>query len=109
MLIYISHPYGGQEANKQKIEQIIRRLVKEHTEHTYVSPVHAFGFLYNDVDYEYGLDMCLKLLYVCDKMLVFGDYQNSRGCKAEIEYCMIHNIDYEIRSDLARLPKAENS
>jgi hypothetical protein len=31
----------------------------------------------------------------------------SGGCKAEIEYCMIHNIDFEIRSDLAHLPCVE--
>ena len=78
-MIYISHPYGGKEENKLKIEAIVRKLVKENPGVTYISPVHAFGYLYNDVDYETGLEYCLNLLDVSDRMLVFGDWKYSRG------------------------------
>lgn len=95
-MIYISHPYGGQDENRQKVENIIRTLALSHPENTYVSPIHCFGFLYDLVDYEQGLEMCLNLLEKCDKMLVFGDWKNSRGCKAEVLFAEMHMIPYEI-------------
>lgn len=97
MIIYISHPYQNKKENKIKIENIIKELVKEHPEHTFISPVHTFGFMYEDVEYEVGLGMCLKLLNRCDYMLVFGDWENSRGCKAEIEYARVRRIPYQIK------------
>jgi len=96
MLVYISHPYGGQENNMRKVENIVRTLVLEHPENTYVSPIHCFGFMYHDVSYERGLDMCLNLLEKCDKMLVFGDWKSSRGCTAEVLFAEMHMIPYEI-------------
>jgi hypothetical protein len=98
-MIYISHPYSGKEENKLKIEAIVRELVAKNPGVTYISPVHAFGYLYNDVDYEAGLEMCLRLLDVCNKMLVFGDWKKSRGCTAEVLYCQQNFIPYEIAGD----------
>lgn len=95
-MIYISHPYGNQPENKQKVEEIIRELVLSHPEHTYISPIHCFGFMYHDFDYETGLEMCLNLLEKCDKMLVFGDWKSSRGCTAEVLFAENHMIPYEI-------------
>lgn len=96
MNIYISHIYQNKEENKIDIEKIIEKLVKEHPEHTYISPVHCFGFLYSKTSYEQGLAMCLDLLSKCNYMYVYGDYQNSRGCKTEIEFCKEHRIPYII-------------
>lgn len=96
MLTYISHPYGGKEENKQEVEEIVRQLAKEHPEHTFLSPIHAVGFMYNDFDYDTGLNMCLELLKRCDMMYVYGDWQNSVGCKAEIEFCEDNGIAYKI-------------
>ena len=88
MRIYISHPFGGKQENKEHIETIIKQLIYENPQHTYISPVHAFGFLYNEVDYQSGLNWCLDLLDMCDEMLVFGDYNESKGCVAEIKHCL---------------------
>jgi len=103
MLIYISHIYQNKEENKQEVERIIKSLIAndkkylpEHKKITYVSPVHCYGFLYEEVEYEEGLKMCIELLKHCDMMLVYGDYQNSVGCKAEIKYCDDNGIPYEI-------------
>ena len=97
MLIYISHAYAGKEENKTEVEDIIRTLVKEEPQHTYINPIACFGYLYNDVPYQQGLEMCLKLLSVCDKMYVTGEIEGSQGVKAEIRYCREHAIPYEIR------------
>lgn len=99
MNIYISHPYSAKEENKLKVEHIIENLVKEHSEHTYISPIHTFCFLYDKVNYETGINMCLELLKLCDMMYVYGDWQNSRGCKEEIKFCEENGIPYTKRND----------
>lgn len=99
MNIYISHPFGNKEENKLKVEHIIENLVNEHPEHTYISPIHTFCFLYDKVNYETGINMCLELLKLCDMMYVYGDWQNSRGCKEEIKFCEENGIPYTKRND----------
>ena len=94
--VYISHSYSGKEENKQDIERIARLLVKKFPNIVPVSPVHTYGYLYNDVDYDRGLDFCIELLKTCDCMWVFGDYSNSKGVHAEIDYCEKHGIEYAI-------------
>ena len=98
MLIYISHAYSAKEENKIEVEQIVRQLLKDHPQHTFISPIHTFGYLYKDVEYAIGLQMCLDLLVVCDYMIVYGDWENSKGCKQEIEYAEDNQIPYEIAS-----------
>ena len=45
-------------------------------------------------NYLKGLQFCLDLLLNCDRMLVFGDYTNSRGCNREIEVANEKGIKY---------------
>lgn len=95
-VIYISHPYQGNEHNKSEIQKIITDLVKKFPGYLFLSPVHAFGFLYNEIPYSTGLAHCIWLLDKADEMWVFGDYQNSIGCKVEIRYCEKNNIPLKI-------------
>lgn len=104
MLIYISHIFQNKEENKQKVEVIVRKLAKEYPEHTYLSPIHAVGFMYDDFDYDTGLNMCLEVLKRCDMMYVYGDWKNSRGCKAEIKFCEENGIPYKIITDQVQKP-----
>lgn len=99
MLIYVSHPFSNIQENKQKVEDIVRKLAKKHLENIFISPVHCFGFMYNDFDYDTGLNMCLELLKRCDIMYVYGDWENSKGCKAEIKFCEENGIPYKIIND----------
>jgi hypothetical protein len=96
MLIYISHIYQNKQENKLEAEEIVRKLVKEHPEHTYISGLHPFCFMYAETTYEQGINMCLEVLKRCDMMYVYGDYEHSRGCKAEIEFCEENGIPYKI-------------
>lgn len=93
-IIYISHPYSGLEENKNKVSSIVLSLMNKYPNYLFISPIHAFGFAYNDLSYEKGLDYCLKTLKLSDEMWVFGDYENSIGCNKEIEYCRNNNIPY---------------
>ena len=93
MLIYCSHKFGGKLENAKAAEVKIKRLQLADPSNTYISPIHAFGFMYNDVSYEDGIDMCLDLLAKCDKMIVLSEM--SKGVSAEIKFCTENEIPVE--------------
>lgn len=95
-VIYISHPYGGKKENEEKVAKIINRLQKQYPTYLFISPIHAFSFQYHKVDYEVGIQKCLWLLYRCDEMWVFGDWENSKGVCREILECEKINKPYSI-------------
>lgn len=97
-LVYISHPYGGKKENILSIEQIMRELISKNPSQVYISPVHLYGWLYDEMYYVEGLQLCIDLLSRADKMLVYGDCDKSQGCLAEIAYCRANAIPYEIVS-----------
>ena len=90
-LIYISHEYGGKQENKDRIELIIKQLIQQYPDCIFISPVHCFGFLYDDVDYDTGMNYCLELLSKCDEMWICSEY--SRGVLLEYNYCIEHGIE----------------
>jgi len=93
MLIYCSHKFGGNLENAKAAELKIKRLQLADPSNTYISPIHAFGFMYNVLNYEDGLRLCLDLLAKCDKMVVLSE--KSKGVSREISYCMDNNIPVE--------------
>lgn len=95
-IVYIAHPYGGSIENEKKVAQIIRELTRKYPSYLFVSGIHAFSFAYFDVEYQKGLNMCLWLLNKCDSVWVYGDWKNSKGCHAEIDFCKRHSILYKI-------------
>ena len=93
MLIYCSHKFGGKLENAKDAELKIKKLQLENPSNTYISPIHAFGFMYNAVSYEDGIGMCLDLLNRCDKMIVLSE--KSKGVNIEIGYCISARIPVE--------------
>ena len=96
-IVYISHPYGGYKKNERKVKRIINSLQNNFPNYLFLSPIHAFSYAYNKTDYDKGLNMCLWLLGKADEMWVYGDWRNSRGCKAEVKYCVENNIEMMFR------------
>lgn len=99
MRIYVSHPYSGKEENKLAVEKIIKRLTEIYPHDTFISPIHTFGFMYDQIDYETGLGWCLDLLQGCDRMYVYGNWKKSRGCQTEVLFCENNFIEYKIMSE----------
>jgi hypothetical protein len=95
-IIYVSHPFGGDADNVMAVTNLISMLHNEYPEYLFLSPIHAFGHMYDYTDYQEGLDMCLWLLDQCDEAWVFGDYESSVGCMSEIAYCQNHLIPCRI-------------
>jgi len=92
-LVYVAHPYGGKESNKNKIDKIMNELVMNDSEHDYVSPIHNYGFMYLTGDeYQRGLDICLDLLSHCDVLVLCEDWEMSRGCRGERDHAKKHGI-----------------
>lgn len=92
--IYVSHKYGGDKNNLKEVEEIIRIQQKRHPSYIFISPLHMFGFLYNDMSYEDGLELCLHQLIECDEIWVTGDkWYDSTGVIKEIECANAHKID----------------
>lgn len=89
-LIYVSSKFQGKEENVTKVERYIKFMVEndENKEFVFVSPIHSCGFLYNDVDYQTGLDMTLAILMRCDAMCVIPGWDEepkSVGVQQEID------------------------
>lgn len=95
--VYVAHPYNGNTANKDKVESIVKELVKEDPNVLYISPIHATGYLYNDVDYLTGMNYCFDLLDMCDELLLCEGWENSRGCNMEKQYAEQNGIQIKYR------------
>lgn len=98
MLIYCSHKFGGKLENAKAAELKIKRLQLADPSNTYISPIHAFGFMYHDVDYDTGLKWCLDLLSKCDMMVVLSEM--SKGVWAEVKYCIDNAKPYVFKEEL---------
>lgn len=90
MLIYCAHCYGGEEKNKLLAETKIKKLQSNNKEHTFISPIHAFGFNYHSLSYDEGMELCFSLLSKCDALLVLSE--ESKGVGREITYARQHSI-----------------
>lgn len=97
--VYVSHPSKNLPENTDRIAEIIKKLHSLYPDVLFVSPVHSFGFMYDEVSYNDGLDMCLWLLNKTDEMWVFGDWHNSVGCCCEVAYCQNNGIPWKIFTD----------
>lgn len=99
-MIYIAHPYQGKRLNKRKVEKIVKSLIKMSVCSTYVSPIHAFGYLYKEVDYAWGMKMCLDLLKQCKSAIFCDGWENSNGCREEMEFCKERGIPFLFYKDV---------
>lgn len=82
-MIYLAHAYGGKKENKDHAKQIWIKLATEDITEIYINPLEAFGDLYDKIDYDTGILMCLELMSKCDKLLVTSK-ELSKGVTMEI-------------------------
>lgn len=82
-LIYVAQPFGGNTDVYKVARRVIRELIKTYPLASFVSPVLQYGFMYEDMAYIEGLEICINLLRQCDGLLLLKGWQESRGCIAE--------------------------
>jgi len=104
-LVFVSHPFQGDPANVTKIASICRYILANHKGYIPVSPVHCFSWLndHEPEEREDGLNGALALLRMCDEVWVFGDWENSEGCKKEI--ALAEELRKPIRTVLLIAPR----
>ncbi len=93
-VVYVSHPFQGKEENIKHAAEVINSLQEKYPDTIFISPIHCFGFQYDLVPWSVGLERCLWLLDHCDIMLDCDTNKDSKGCKAEREYCDKNKIPY---------------
>jgi len=81
--VFISHPYKDDpKGNKKRVDTICRELA-EKDDILPISPLHLFSFMENDDNREEILQVCFRLIDICDEVWIYGD---SEGCEKEREY-----------------------
>ena len=81
--VFISHPYKDEpKGNKKRVDTICRELA-EKDDIIPISPLHLFSFMENDDKREEILQVCFRLIDICDEVWIYGD---SEGCRMELEY-----------------------
>ena len=83
--VFISHPYKDDpKGNKKRVDTICRGLA-EKDDILPISPLHLFSFMENDDNREEILQVCYRLIDICDEVWIDGD---SEGCEKEREYAL---------------------
>ena len=87
-MIYISHPYtGDEENNKASAERIAADLAKKYPDAVFINPLNAMQHLKGTgIPYETVLEQCKTLLAKCDGIIMAGDWVRSSGCTEEYLY-----------------------
>ena len=91
-VIYLAHPYGGDEKNVEDAKRIVKELVKKYPDKVFLSPLQATGFYYNDIPYIDGMNHCLELLSRCDEIWFCDGWQDSKGCMMEYAFATAKRI-----------------
>ena len=80
--VFISHPFTSDpEGNRVRVDIICHDLDKQGI--LPISPLHLFSFMEDDRQREEILQVCFRLIDICDEVWIYGD---SGGCEREAEY-----------------------
>ncbi len=92
--VFISYPYADDPvANKKRVDKVCKLLV-ERGDILPISPLHLFSFMENDNNRELVIEVCYRLIDICDEIWVYGD---SDGCRKEREYATKKNKKVTIK------------
>ncbi len=82
--VFISHPFTSDpEGNRVRVDIICHDLVKQGI--LPISPLHLFSFMQDDLQREEILQVCFRLIDICDEVWIYGD---SEGCRKERGYAL---------------------
>lgn len=98
--IYVSYPFLPleNETNKisaieleiymKEVSEICRQILAEHNDVLVLSPLNALAYLKQRTaeSLKKAMDQCKAMLELADELWVYGDWQNSEDCCAEIQY-----------------------
>lgn len=82
--VFVSHPLSGDfEGNRARVNRICKRIAE--SGRLPISPLHLFSFYDSEDDElrEAIMQVCFRLIDICDEVWVYGD---SDGCRREAAY-----------------------
>ena len=83
-LIYVAHPYGGNEENIRRAAECLRKLKKMYPYQTLFSPLHNWDWDSYDAGHQAKpMQDCLTVLKRCDAIILCGMWRKSMGCMQE--------------------------
>ena len=76
--VFVSHPYKDDpKGNKKRVDTICRDLA-EKDDILPISPLHLFSFMENDDNREEILQVCFRLIDICDEVWIYGTARGAR-------------------------------
>ena len=84
-LIYLAHPYGGQERNYAKAKIMGSRLERANPGVHIFNAVPYFRYFTDYLEESEIMKMCLDMVARCDELWAAPGWENSPGCRAEIQ------------------------
>lgn len=83
-MIYVAHPYGGEEENVKKAAARLETLQEVYPHKTLFSPLHNWGWnAYAPNHQAKPMQDCLTVLQRCDAIILCGMWRKSMGCMQE--------------------------
>ena len=83
-LVYISHPYTGNEAeNVLKMRECCRKIKNQHKDWALFNPLDNHIYAHNRYSYQDFIDMDMAILSKCDIAVFCGEWEHSKGCMKE--------------------------
>jgi hypothetical protein len=109
-LVYIAHPFLGKPENVEDAQNIILKLLHKYPDISFYSPLHATGFFYFEIPYAQGMQHCFEALKRCDEIWLCHGWEESRGCKMEVDFAKRMGIPIKvIREDYKTETLEDNS
>lgn len=93
MVIYCIHDYGGSNKKKNAAARKIKKLQLQDKENTYLSPIHAIGWLMPDLSEGESIELHDDLITISDKVIVLS--KSSPEVEQQIEMAKKLNIPIE--------------
>lgn len=93
-MIYISHPYtGDEENNRASAERIAAEFAQKYPDVVFINPLNVMKHLKDtSIPYEVVLEQCKTLLARCEGIIMAGNWKDSRGCMEELGYAKEHHL-----------------
>ena len=91
-ICYVSHRFGGDNANLERAKKITHDLQVNDLNNCYICPLLTFSHLkYGEIGYDEELELCLDILSVADILIVASDI--SDGVQKEIDFARMVGME----------------
>lgn len=104
MKVYLSGPVTGTNDFKWRFETCEEKVKKKFTcrgnTPEVINPVRIVEQLPSGADYDSIMEICFKVIGMCDAIVMMPDWQGSRGCNQEYGYARALGKEIFIWEDL---------